>query len=301
MEFKQLEAFVSVIKYGSFSKAADASFLAQPTISAHISSLEKELGVILIDRLGKESRPTKEGEVLYKYALDIIHSRDEANRAVNTAKKEMSGVLEVQASSIPGQYLVPVLMAQFKERHKRVRFYLEQSDSRSVINSINQCKGEIGFSGYYRNNELVYHYLCRDTCVIITPKTARFLELKENKRPVSLADFADEAFIWREKGSATRKVFEEKCAQQSVSIRNIATMNSIGAIETAVSNGMGISVLSEMGVKRSARAREFLSFILEDDCFDRSFYLIYKKNITLSPVASEFKQFVLDYFSMLHR
>ena len=64
---------------------------------------------------------------------------------------------------------------------------------------------------------------------------------------------------------------------------------------------MGISVLSEMGVKRSARAREFLSFILEDDCFDRSFYLIYKKNITLSPVASEFKQFVLDYFSMLHR
>jgi len=54
MDFKQIEAFVNVIKYKSFSKAAEATFLTQPTISTHISSLEKELGVTLIDRLGKE-------------------------------------------------------------------------------------------------------------------------------------------------------------------------------------------------------------------------------------------------------
>lgn len=75
MDFKQIEAFVNVIKYKSFSKAAEATFLTQPTISTHISSLEKELGVTLIDRMGKESRPTKQGRAFYNYAINLLHTR----------------------------------------------------------------------------------------------------------------------------------------------------------------------------------------------------------------------------------
>ena len=78
MEFKQLEAFVNVVKYKSFSKAAEATYLTQPTISTHISSLEKELGVKLVDRNGKESRPTKHGRAFYNYAINIINTRERA-------------------------------------------------------------------------------------------------------------------------------------------------------------------------------------------------------------------------------
>ena len=297
MEFKQLEAFVNVVKYKSFSKAADASFLTQPTISAHIRSLERELGVTLIDRLGKESYPTNEGKLLFKYALDIINARDKANSVVQAAKKDMSGILEVQASSIPGQYLVPVLMAKFSEKYPKVRFYLEQSDSAQVINNISQCRGEIGFAGYHRNNELAYEFLCQDKCVIITPKTPPYIKLQKQKATIGIADFEGETFIWREKGSATRNVFEEKCAARGVRINTLATMNSIGAIKTAVANGMGISVLSEMAVKSAGALRDFLVFGIDEEVFDRKFYLVHKKNVTLSPVAAAFTQFVLEYFS----
>lgn len=296
MDFKQIEAFINVIKYRSFSKAADASFLTQPTISAHINSLEKELGVTLIDRMGKESYPTKEGSLFYKYALDLIHTRDKAAMAVSNKRNDMSGILEVQASSIPGQYLVPVLMARFKEQYENVRFYLEQSDSKQAVRNICDHKGEIGFTGYLRNNELTYEFLCRDKCVIITPKLPKYLALRERKKKINILDFDGESFIWREEGSATRKTFEDRCVQSGVRIHALAMMNNIGAIKTAVSQGMGISVLSEMAVRHQETEDDFLSFEVEEDCFDREFYMMYKKNVTLSPVATEFKTFTQNYF-----
>ena len=151
MEFKQIEAFVNVIKYKSFSKAADASFLTQPTISTHISSLEKELGVTLIDRMGKESRPTKEGRAFYKYAINLINTREKALMEVGNAGNELSGIVDIRASSIPGQYIVPELMTGFRKLFPSVRFYLEQSDSETVWNGILENDGEIGFTGDYKN------------------------------------------------------------------------------------------------------------------------------------------------------
>ena len=179
MEFKQLEAFVNVIKYKSFSKAADASFLTQPTISTHISSLEKELGVTLIDRMGKESRPTKEGRAFYKYAINIINTREKAIMAVGNTENEYAGIVDLRASSIPGQYVVPGLMAMFKKLYPNVRFYLEQSDSETVWNSILENSGEIGFTGDYRNNGLKYDLLFKDEMILITPNNEKFRKLKE--------------------------------------------------------------------------------------------------------------------------
>ena len=296
MDFKQIEAFVSVVKYKSFSRAADASFLTQPTISAHINSLEKELGTPLIDRMGKESKPTHEGLLFYKYALDMLHMRDEAARTVSAKKDDISGILELQASSLPGQYVVPVLMARFREQHENVRFYLEQSDSKQASLNISRHKGELGFTGYLRTNELVCDFLCRDKCVVITPKLPKYLSLLEQNRPLTLSDLEDEAFIWREEGSATRKTFEEQCYEKGIHIHTLATMNSIGAIKTAVTQGMGISVLSEMAIRQTDGKASFLAFTLEGDGLEREFYMIHKKNVTLSPVAAEFKRFTLDYF-----
>ncbi len=78
MDFRQIEAFVNVVKHESFSKAADASFLTQPTISSHIGSLEKELGQRLINRSGKKALPTKQGRMLYKYAVNMLNTREKA-------------------------------------------------------------------------------------------------------------------------------------------------------------------------------------------------------------------------------
>lgn len=296
MEFKQIEAFVNVIKYKSFSKAADASFLTQPTISTHISSLEKELGVTLIDRLGKESRPTKEGRAFYKYAINLINTREKAMMEIGSRNSEFSGIVDLRASSIPGQYIVPELMTGFCRIFPGVRFYMEQSDSETVWNCIEQSDGELGFTGGYKNNGLKYELLFKDPMVLITPRNEKFLKLREKSEYISKEDFFDENFVWREEGSATRSTFEAIVyAGRSKRPNLVATVNSLESIKRCVSGGMGVSVLSQTAVSKDAAAN-YLFFKMADVNIEREFYMVSNKNVTLSPTGMKFREFVLNQF-----
>ena len=107
MDFKQLEAFVYVVKLKSFSKAAQRIYLTQPTISAHINSLEKELDTKLIERGTKYVYPTKPGSILYQYAVKMLNLRDDACCSVKNYNKELKGSLTICASTVPSQYILP--------------------------------------------------------------------------------------------------------------------------------------------------------------------------------------------------
>ena len=296
MEFKHIEAFVNVIKYKSFSKAADASFLTQPTISTHISSLEKELGVTLIDRMGKESRPTKAGRAFYKYAISLINTREKALVEIGRGGTELSGIIDLRASSIPGEYIVPELMTGFRQLLPQVRFYMEQSDSEAVWEAIEQGDGELGFTGGYKNNGLRYELLFKDPVVLITPRNEKFLALAAKSEFIGSEDFLEEAFVWREEGSATRRNFEEMVyAGRGRRPNIVATVNSLEAIKRSVAGGLGVSVLSQVAVKKDAGAN-YLVFRMADVAIEREFYLVTNKNVTLSPAAVRFRDFVLDRF-----
>ncbi len=296
MEFKQIEAFVNVIKYKSFSKAADASFLTQPTISTHISSLEKELGVTLIDRMGKESRPTKAGRAFYKYAISLINTREKALVEIGRGGTELSGIIDLRASSIPGEYIVPELMTGFRQLLPQVRFYMEQSDSEAVWEAIEQGDGELGFTGGYKNNGLRYELLFKDPVVLITPRNEKFLALAAKSEFIGSEDFLEEAFVWREEGSATRRNFEEMVyAGRGRRPNIVATVNSLEAIKRSVAGGLGVSVLSQVAVKKDAGAN-YLVFRMADVAIEREFYLVTNKNVTLSPAAVRFRDFVLGRF-----
>ena len=298
MEFKQLEAFVNVVKYKSFSKAADASFLTQPTVSTHISSLEKELGVTLVERLGKESRPTKQGREFYKYALNLINTREKAIAAMGGLNRGLSGVIELQASSVPGLYIVPRLMAEFQKRNPDVRFYLEQSDSKTVWNNMLENKGELGFTGDFQNNNLGYEILCRDSSVLITPKNEKFLALKERADAVRGEDFIEEGFVWREEGSASRNTVEEKLYRRhGAKLNVVATVNSLEAVKQCVSHGMGVSIVSALVAETDPDRADYLTFSFSDLELEREFYLVYNRGITLSPIAAKFKSFAVSYFA----
>ncbi len=299
MDFKQIEAFVNVIKYKSFSKAADATFLTQPTISTHISSLEKELGVTLIDRLGKESRPTKQGRAFYNYAINLINTRERAISAMGNFGKEISGQIDLRASSIPGQYIVPKLMAEFHKEYPEVTFCLEQSDSEQVWNNILDNMGEIGFTGEYQNNGLKYELLFKEPSVLITPKNEKFMQLREKSDTLSLKYIVDESLVWREEGSATRRTFEDKLSEASNNsrLKAVATVNSLGALKQCIVNGLGVSVVSQVVVENDNGNVDYLSFKLDEVELEREFYMVYNKNTTLSPVATKFKDFVLQSFT----
>lgn len=296
MDFRQIEAFVAVIKYKSFSKAADILFLTQPTISAHINSLEKELGLPLIDRSYREAVPTKQGKLLFQYALDMLNTREKAINSMKPSINTMDCVLEIQTSSVPGEYLLPAMLAAFKRDHPLIRFFVEQSDSSSVIASIADNKSEIGFTGSKGDASLEYIPVFKDKLVLITPKTDRFLAIGD--RPIKIEEIIDEPFIYREQGSGTMKELQDRLGKLVYGGRKLkvaAKMNSMQAIKQAVSYNMGISMISEI----AAEGREdkgYLTFELENLSLVRYFYLVHSKKIALSPTMEVFKKFVLDYF-----
>ena len=115
MELKYIEIFCAVVELKSFSKAAQALHLTQPTISIHIKALEDEFSTRLLDRLGRTVSPTQDGEILYRYAKEIMSLKENARLAMERVSGTVGGKLAIGASTIPGEYIVPKLLAQFKQ------------------------------------------------------------------------------------------------------------------------------------------------------------------------------------------
>lgn len=288
MDFKQIEAFVNVVRYKSFSKAADASFFTQPTISTHIQNLEKELGVKLLNRRSRSVEMTPQGAVFFKYAVEMINSRSQAIEAVSKSNDTIEGILEIQTSSIPGVTFLPELLSEFKKAHEMIQYYVSLSDSQSVVDNIINRRGEVGFIGEsIRNSALKSHLVSCDKSVLIAPKSYGLGDR------IKFEDAFKYPFIWRETGSATRKNFEDTALKIGLGREDIkvaALVDDLDAIMRAVEAGLGASIVSE---KVAAPLGDRVS-VSEITNFDdtRSFYMIYLKNSSLSPAAAAFAEFV---------
>lgn len=294
MEFKQIEAFINVVKYKGFSKAADATFLTQPTISAHISNLEKELGVSLINRQNRNVTLTLSGKRFYPYALKILEARGEAVEALALPKEKISGILDIQTSTIPGQYFLPKRMAEFKGQHKEVCFHIEQSDSKLVMENILSGQGELGFTGFQGNNRLVYEHIFTDEILLLAPSTGAFAKMKGEM--VSIEELEHFPFIVREEDSGT-KIETERMQVKGrglYSEKNIvARMNSQESIKHAVAAGLGVTIVSGFSVNGDQPLAGTKVFHIEGLEEKRNFYMVHRKNGRLSSVAEAFRQFLL--------
>ena len=184
MDIKQLEAFAHVVENNSFSKTAELLHLTQPTISAHIASLEKELKIKLIVRTTKEIYPSDAGRLLYEYAKKILQLRDEAQEAIQTFTREMRGTISLVASTIPGQYYLPKLLQSFRKNYPDITFNIQMMDSSQVVDCVATRGAEIGFCGTMIDApKCVYREFAEDRLVIVTPNTPEYQQYLETRRP----------------------------------------------------------------------------------------------------------------------
>ena len=294
MEFRQLEAFVNAVKYKSFSKAADATFLTQPTISTHVGNLEAELGVRLLNRKGREISLTHEGQEFYSYAMELLNTRERAINQLHSFSKELEGILEIQTSSIPGHSFLPKLMEEFHKNNPKIRFYVEQTDSRTVNDNLLSQRGEIGFTGYKGSQGLIYEPVFYDEMVLITPDIEKYRSYKNGEEiPVEL--FIDDPFVLREDGSGTKQEMEKALIEGKAVFRDVdvvARMTNMSSVKQVVSRGLGISIVSEQVVKDSAELERIRYFRIKGLEKKRCFYVAYNRSAVLSPAAEAFLQFV---------
>ena len=288
MDFKQIEAFVNVVRYKSFSKAADATFFTQPTISTHIRNLEKELGVKLLDRKSRVVEMTPQGSKFYKYAVEMINARAQAFDALNETSENIGGILEIQTSSIPAVTFLPELLSGFRSAHPNIQYYVSVSDTQTVIDNIAERRGEIGFIGEnISSSSIECTKVARDKSVLIAPVDY------DIPSSIKLADAIRYPFIWRETGSATRRTFEQaalKAGFEKEEFEVAALVDDMDTMIRSVEAGLGVAIISEKvasSIGGRVRVAEIESFIE-----DRVFYMISLKSMSFSPAAEAFSGYV---------
>lgn len=254
MNLKQLEAFARVAEAKSFSEAAKILYLTQPTVSAHVASLEKELGVCLLMRSTKEVSLTEEGEILYDYAMQMLELEQQIRERFGSRKKE-GAVLRIAASTIPSQYLLPEIMVRFRERYPGVRLRVMETDSAGAVEQILSRRADIGFAGtVLEEKQCVYIPFYQDELVVIIPGEG--LEGPESAAETA-AWIRRMPVILREEGSGTRKEAQRLLRQMGIELSELNIVASIQNQETikrSVRNGMGISILSRLAAEDEIRS-----------------------------------------------
>ena len=296
MQIKQLEVFVQVARLRSFSKAAEALYLTQPTVSAHMSALEAELGAQLVVRSTKELRLTGAGRVLLRYAAEILGLCQRAEQDVRTAASAVSGTLSIAASTVPSQYLLPQVLPALRRRYPQVFFQIRQGDSGQVAQWMAESGAEIGIVGapVQRTGLLCVPFLT-DQLVIITPNEPAYRSLDGVLTPEVLRGAP---FLVREPGSGTRKQADQFLRGIGLDLRTLdvaAQLESTESILQGVKNGLGIAIVSSWAARDQAAAGQILVFPYDSPLLTRQFYLIYRRNCPLSPAASMLLQ-ELPYF-----
>lgn len=294
MDFKQIEAFINVAKYKSFSKAAASSFLSQPAISSHISSLEKDLKIQLFDRTSKEVALTPAGESFLNYAIDILNTRDKAISTLSSFNDIVEGNLYLSASTTPCNTLVPGLLKHFHASYPNVHFNVTEISSGQIIENIIKFDSELGIVGNMVNDEKIESFkLVEDELVVISPASFNLPE------ELSLKDLLKHDFIMREKNSATRKTFEDMLHSKEVNISNLKVPYEVNSLDTMlqfVKAGLGVSVVSSQvcsdyvscGILRESRIKNLP--------MTRNIYLVVSSKRTLTPTAKAFFSMCRDKY-----
>jgi DNA-binding transcriptional LysR family regulator len=292
VDLRQLEIFAKVAELGSFSRAAEALFLTQPTVSEHIRSLEEEFGVRLLDRLGRGAAVTRAGQLLLSHAQRMLALSREARQAMDGFLGRMSGELMIGASTIPGEYILPPLIGRFKEKFPDISITLLIGDSQTAVDWVAEGRAELGVVGARLAHRAVeYRELMPDDVVVVVPAAHPW----HGRRQVSLEDLRGEPLLIRERGSGTRAALERALGEAKLDIgafRVVGEMGSTQAIKQAVKAGVGVSVISRRAVDEECKSGSLACVRLRDLKVARSFYLATHKERSRSPLAEAFRAFV---------
>ena len=293
IDFRHLETFCRVAALKSFSRAADDLFLTQPTVSGHILSLERSLSLRLFDRTGREIRLTKAGEIFLRYASRILTVRKDLLNALSEFSQAIRGELSLGASTIPGEYLLPKLMGDFKREHPRLTLTLKISDTKEIVQELLQGNIEFGLIGAKVDHpSLHYEKFEEDEIIVIAPSDHPLAK----KRSVGFEDLFKEPWIIREEGSGTQMTVERVLRKKGKSLKDfnvVIEMGSTSSVKEGVKAKLGLAFISRRAVEDELNQNLFTSIPLEGlESISRQIYIVSQRGKTVSPLGMEFVRFL---------
>ena len=298
MKLTQLEYFCVAARYPNNTKAAKELFLTQPTISAHISSLEKELNVRLFIRNTKEVSLSDDGKDLYRYAKQITDLEKAIEERFYMDSDDGKHFITIAASTIPAQYLLPKVLMCYREHYPKEQIKIIETDSSEVVTQVVDHMVDVGFTGtVLEKKHCKYIPFYKDELAVITPDTPEYRILKEQNRD-DIDWIKRKPLILREEGSGTRKEAEKQLKNAGISMEDLDIVASIANQETikkSVKQGMGITVLSRLAAEDEDG---LLIFPIPGADEGRDINLVYNKNYQMTRSADRFIRIVKEVYDI---
>ena len=293
MDYRQIEAFVKVVELAGFSKAADEMHVSQPSVSNYITSLERELGTVLINRSTKPLSATFAGENFFDKAKEMLLLKQETLEMLRNLSDDVSGDLRIMASSVPALYILPKMLAEFHNLYPEVSFIMKQADTADVVQGIAAHKADIGFAGsIIANQKCDFTAIADEELVFIAPVSRRCFGEKEYSLDELLYS---NSFISREPGSGTRMQYEKFFSDNGVfldKVKTCAGMDSTHSIISAVKSGLGISIVSRLAAAESLDSGAVQLIRLKEPLPMRKIYAVLNKKVTHSHLVEMFLDYV---------
>ena len=254
MDTRQLAAFCAVVERKSFSQAAERLGVTQPAVSLQVRSLEKRLGQKLLDRSGRRVEPTEAGFALYRGAQRLLALEGQLLEELAAGSEgELSGTLEVGASTGPGSTVVPVLLCEFQRENAGVAISLSISDTQTVVDRVAERELELGVVGAARRHRgVAFEPFLRDEVVLACPPDHRFAG-----KTIDLDDLRDEQLIIMQEGAGVRQVIEDELRGAGTRLRDLEPRLELGLQESArsaVVAGFGVTFISRAAIEADLAA-----------------------------------------------
>ena len=288
MTLHQLEIFQAVVKSKSFTKAAQVLHIGQPTVSEHIGDLERELGAKLFDRNRLSATMTEAGRLLQDYATRITTTVSSARRTIAELNGLQRGSLVLGASTTPGTYVLPPVIAAFRRRYPGIDVSLRIANSRVIEERVRADEVDLGVVGGHilRTGERCVAAGLLDELMLIVPPRHPWAK----RRQVSPSDLNTTPLLMREEGSATRQVTERVLRQAGVRLTTSMELDHVEAIKQAVMAGLGVAFVSAYAIAGELATRRLYTVHLKGIRVRRHFHVIQNEARVLTASGRAFME-----------
>lgn len=295
MEDHKLKVFCTVAETKSFSKTSEIIHLTQPAVSLQIQALEEKYETKLFDRSSSTVTLTPAGEILYKYAKEILSLYAAAEKAISKQVGLIKGSLTIGAGSNIGNYILPSVITEFRSSHPKIKIYLIVGNTKRVIELLNSGNINVGFvEGDVSLQKMIVKKLISDELTLIVPPDHPWAKKKE----ISISELVKEPFIFREAGSGTRQIIEKFLSKHGITPHDMkiaAVLGSTEAIKDAVENGLGVSIISRWAARKEQKYGTLKLLGFKEEKMVRDFSVIFNKNAVSSNALDEFLSFLKSY------
>ena len=296
---QQLRIIKAIASENSFSKAAKILFVSQPSLSRQVKTLEDRIGILLINRKSNKISLTEAGKVFLQYSERVLALCEENCRALNDLKKGNRGNLTVGASQTIGTYLMPRVLTLFTQHYPQINLKAQVDSTRIIVKNIVARNIDIAVIGGDVPEDLrkclKIENFVEDELILIVPKSHPFAIKKE--KIINTEDLYHLDFITLNPNSTIKKFIDNILIQNNIETKRfniILQLNSIEAIKTAVSLGLGVAFISSLAIRKEIELKTIeiinienvkitrtLSIVTNPDCYPSTAFEFFYNELSM--------------------